>query len=100
MKKERMTPAWERIWCAKETAVVLDDDRGFVPKPIYLNMPQLNLVGWHYMGEFITAVEARETFKELGIEVPEELKKYLPPEEDEEGPAPRTATHPSATIHE
>lgn len=84
MKEEWMTPAWERIWCGEEIPVHHGKAKDFVAVPHYFNLPPVDLVGWHYGGKAITPEEARDTFKKLGIEVPEELKKYLPPEEDEE----------------
>ncbi len=84
MKEKWMTPAWERIWCAEEISVHHGKSKDFVPEPEYFNLPPLGLIGWHYMGEFITAEEAKETFQKLGIEVPEELRKYLPSEESGE----------------
>lgn len=93
-----MTPAWERIWCAEEKSVHHGKAKDFVPEPEYFNLPPLGLVGWHYMGEFITAEEARTVYDELGIEVPEELKQYLPLDEDREDLVPRITMHPSTTI--
>ncbi len=82
-----MTPAWERIWCAEEKSVHHGKSKDFVPEPLHLNFPSLGLVGWRYNGDTITAENARDTFKKLGIEVPGGLRKYLPPEEDEEDAA-------------
>ncbi len=84
MKKERMTPAWERIWCSDGKSVNLGYDKDFVPKPEYFDLPPLGLIGWRYDGGPISPERARDIFKELGIGVPEELRKYLPQEEDEE----------------
>lgn len=99
MKKERMTPAWERIWCFDGKSVDLGYDNDFVSKPEYFDLPPLGLIGWRYDGGSISPERARDIFKELGIEVPEELRKYLPPEEDEEDSnLKRNAS--STTIHE